>query len=82
MPKGYKTVSIKEDVHEKLEKLAEKTHRTVPGLISHLFETHGEKLEKLLRVDENAVIVVCRHPVPENQNAENQLVMNRSNSGD
>ena len=51
MPRGYRTVSIKEKVHEKIEDLARRTHRTVPGLLTHIFTTHRAKVEKMLQAE-------------------------------
>ena len=52
MPQGYKTISIKEKIHGKIKAIAEKTGRTIPGLITYLFETYPGKLEKLAKVGE------------------------------
>jgi len=51
MPTGYKTVSIKEQIHEKIQTLARKTHRTVPGLLTHIFTTHRDEVEKMVQAE-------------------------------
>jgi len=39
---GYKTITINEETYKKLEKLADKTCRTIPSLIEYLLKTHNE----------------------------------------
>jgi hypothetical protein len=39
---GFKSITVSEEVFDKLQKLAEKNHRTVPGTIQHLLETSAE----------------------------------------
>jgi len=40
---GFKSITISEDVYEKLEKLAKETFRTVPAVIEYLLEQHNSK---------------------------------------
>ncbi|RJS93669.1 hypothetical protein CW705_01455 [Candidatus Bathyarchaeota archaeon] len=39
---GYKSITIRREVYEELKSLAERTHRSVPGLIEHLIEKASE----------------------------------------
>jgi len=51
-PKGYKTISVKEKVHNELQNLADRTNRTVPELIEHLVSAHKTTLQELLHLEE------------------------------
>jgi len=50
MPKGYKTISLKEHIHAKLQDLADRTNRTVPELLEHLAIVHKTTLEQILHL--------------------------------
>jgi len=39
---GYKSITVRREVYEELKSLAEKTHRSVPGLIEYLIEKASE----------------------------------------
>jgi len=39
---GYKSITVRREVYEELKSLAERTHRSVPGLIEHLIEKASE----------------------------------------
>jgi len=44
MPKeGYVSITVREDLYAKLDKLAKETFRTVPAVIEYLLEQHNSK---------------------------------------
>ena len=55
--KGYRSLTVKEKVFERLQKIAEETHRTIPEMIEHLTEnqqTNGQALGKLANIEQEA----------------------------
>jgi predicted CopG family antitoxin len=41
---GFKSVTVSEDVYEKLQKLAEENHRSIPETIEHLVDPECRKV--------------------------------------
>jgi macrodomain Ter protein organizer (MatP/YcbG family) len=40
--KGYRSISLKDQVFEQLQKKADEEHRTIPETIEHLLEVYEE----------------------------------------
>jgi predicted CopG family antitoxin len=46
MPReGYRSITVKGEVYQELEKKAEESHRTVPEYIEHLLEIEKQQKE-------------------------------------
>jgi predicted transcriptional regulator len=48
--RGYKSITVPEDLYKKLQKLAEETHRTVPGLIGYLLDEFEKLAEEEVKL--------------------------------
>jgi len=48
--RGYKSITVPEDLYKKLQKLAEETHRTVPGLIGYLLDEFEKPAEEEVKL--------------------------------
>jgi predicted CopG family antitoxin len=40
--KGYKVITIPEDLYEKIKDIAEKTNRSIPNTVEYLFKEYKE----------------------------------------
>jgi len=44
---GYKTITVPDEVKQKLKQLAEKTHRTIPEVVEDLVEKADKSLKRI-----------------------------------